>query len=273
MDLIDNLIDKLKKSNKINIFVPNLINEINTFVMHKLLDVKCIYANDFNKWNLLCNLANLGLELENTIKINDDCILSLQLHFLSGIFIPIIDKIKNICVNINLVLVDEYKKKINEIITYNLDKYNIHKKNIKYIQIIPYYNNINKIIEFNNFGISIKITNYHFNNIFTDLINETNSYFQNINFYTDTKFSWIWKVDKFNKVDKNIFSDENKNIHNDDFIIYTSNVVDDTKSFKIIQMNPEIITNNMTLNKQTEKINPVIIEDDSFQIPIKNVFN
>ena len=101
MNLIDNLIDELKIQRKT--FIPSMINEINLFVLNKLLSINQIYKNNFNKYNLLSNLVNLGSELENIIN-RDNSILSIQLNFFAGLFNPIINKIKNICLELKLEL-------------------------------------------------------------------------------------------------------------------------------------------------------------------------
>jgi hypothetical protein len=309
MNLINNIIDELKISNCH--FVPSVIEEINKFVIHKLLTVNEIYKNDFNKYHLLGNLVNLGYMLENILTPNND-ILSLQLNFLSGLFKPIINKIRNVCLEINLELVNEYKNQISDLIMSDLNKYNVQKKNIKFIQVnclcknLNYY--INKEIMFEDFGISIKITNQHFKDIFKNLIEETNLPIQNLpnNNSRDKKSDWNWRAIEYKNycginlnIDEQDFLDTNFIEQNNNYISVSNsdNLNDNVESFKIIQKIPESIqssltsnisnisnssnsSNNTTFNqninmlKSNEKqmsfliSNSIVIEDDSFSIPI-----
>lgn len=299
MNSIDNIIEELKISNCY--FVPSIINEINTFVIHKLSDINNIYKNDFDKYYLLGNLVNLGWKLENIISSNNT-ILLLQLNFFSGLFKPIINRIKDVCIEINLELVNEYKEQIYNLIMSNLNKYAVHKKNIKFIQINCFCKNINhsinKEISFDDFGIGIKITNLHFKDIFKDLIVETNLPIQN-NDPKDKKSDLFWKAieyknysDIYCEIHKQNISSTIFNKHLD-CILNDNNVLDDDiESFKIIQKNPNpesfqlthTLNNNVfnqnismikPIEKQLPKIisNSIIIEDDLFTIPIDCVNN
>ena len=175
MNSIDNLIGELKIPN--SYFVPNIIKEINMFVMYKLEKINRTYSNDFDKYKLLSNLVCFGLELENIVSNTNNNIISIQLNFLTGLFKPIIDKIKNICLEINFELVNMYKNQIYNLIETNSNKYKTHIKNIKFLQINCFCKNTNysvsKEVMFEDFGITIKITNCHYKNIFNDLIKET----------------------------------------------------------------------------------------------------
>lgn len=296
MNLIDELIEELKISN--SYFVPSVIEEFNTFVIHKLLNINEIYKNDLNKYYLLGNLVNLGYELES-ILIPNNTILSLQLNFFSGLFKPVINKIRNVCLEINLELVNEYKNQISNLIMSDSIKYNVHKKNIKFIQINYFCKNINysinKEVMFEEFGVSIKITNPHFKDVFKNLIEETNLPIQNYN-SRDKKSDWYWRA-----IGHKNYSDTNLNVKEHDFADtnffeqsnYDSssnldNLNDNIESFKIIQKNPESIqslinsniSNNTTFNKNIYMLKPsekqissivsnsIIVEDDSFTIPI-----
>lgn len=305
MNLINNIINELEISNCY--FVPSVIEEINKFVIHKLLTINEIYKNDLNKYYLLGNLVNLGYMLENILTSDND-ILSLQLNFFSGLFKPITNKIRNVCLEINLELVNEYKNQISNLIMSDLNKYNIQKKNIKFIQVNFLCKNlnysINKEIMFEDFGISIKITNPHFKDIFKNLIEETNLPIQNLlnNNSKDKKSDWNWRAIEY----KN-YSGINLNIKEQDFldtnfieqnnngvISNLDNLNDNVESFKIIQKIPESIqslvisnisnisniSSNSTFNQNINLIKPsekqmssiisnsIVIEDDSFSIPI-----
>lgn len=296
MNLINNIIDELKISN--NYFVPTVIEEINTFVIHKLTNIIEIYKIDLNKYYLLGNLVNLGYELENNILVKNNNILSLQLNFLNGLFEPIINKIREVCLEINIELVNEIKNQIGNLIMSDLNKYDLQKKNIKFVQVNCFCKNqnysVNKEVLFDDFGISIKITNYHFKDIFKELIEETDLPIKNNNL-KDKKSDWSWKAFEFknynnffnNIKDQNIF-DTNYVNQNNNMYDNLNNIIDDVESFKIVQKNPESIqslqktnilidstfNNNINIIKPSEKqiskiiSNSIIIEDDSFSIPI-----
>ena len=288
MDLINDLIDELKISNFY--FIPSVIKEFNTYVSNKLLIINQIYKNDYNKYYLLGNLVNLGYELDNISTI-DNLILSSQLNFFSELFKPVVKKIRNVCLKINLELVNEYKNQIENLIKSDLDKYSVEKKNIKFIQVNCLCKNlnysINKQIMFEEFGISIKITNPHFKDIYKNLLTEINL----PNFSSDDKkYDWYWKAIEYKNY-SNICDEINKqNIFDTNFIESSSsnNLDSSNENFKIIQKNPESIQSLLALNilnesthnkniniiKPTDKqmssliANSVIIEDDSFSIPI-----
>ena len=306
MNLIDDLINQLNMSE--NIFIPSIVNEINMFVLDKLLNISLIFKNNFNKYHLLSNLVKLGLELENIIDCNRGDILSLQLNFISaGLFNPIINNIRNICLELNMELVEEYKNQINNLIDSNSEKYKEHKKNIKSIQINCFCRNINytihKEIIFEDFGITIKITNFHYKDIFRDLIMESNLFVSNNN-YKDKRFDWFWKANDYNpltninnyqeqtfnnnnNIQQNTINDENNmnNMNNEENNMNNENN-EENESFKIIQKKPEIIgqkriiksqldlNSNLNIIKPSEEqmskivSNSIIIEDDSFSILI-----
>ncbi len=300
MNSLCNLIDELKLSKKI--FVPSIISEINFFVLNKLLSINEIFKNNSNKYILLSQLANLGLELENITSLKDNNILSIQLNFLDKLFDPIINKIRNICLELNLELVEEYKNIIINLFESEPIKYKEQKKNIKFVQINCFCKNINynvsKGISFEDFGISIKITNYHFKDTYKDLFICSNLFVHNNN-SKDKRFDWFWKaIDYENNLD-NINIDLNKNQFSDNENIssktmyqneesYDTNEI--VESFKIIQKIPGINignASNQTTNvsqdfntikpsdKEMSKIisNSIIIDDESFTIPINSIDN
>jgi len=297
MNFINDLIDELNTSNYH--FLPSVIEEFNTFVIHKLLAINEIYKNDFDKYYLLGNLVNLGHELEN-ISTAACPTLSSQLNFFSGLFKPVVNKIREICLKLNLELVNEYKNQIGNLIMSNIEKYNVQKKNIKFIQVNCFCKNtfaINKEIMFGEFGISIKITNLHFKDIFKNLLEETNLPNCNLqNYLRDKKTDWYWKAIEYTNY-SNISDELNKqNKFDTDFIepTYPNNLDNSNESFKIIQKNPELIQSSLSSNvsnfsnvsneytliqniniiKQTDKkissiiANSIVIDDDSFSIPI-----
>ena len=262
MNLIDSIIEELKTSECY--FVPSLIEEINIFVIHKLSNINEIYKNNLNKYYLLGNLVNLGHELENISTNTNNNILFQQLNFISGLFKPIINKIRDVCLKINLELVNDYKNQIGNLIMSDLNKYLIHKNNIKFIQVNCLCKNINysinKEVMFEDFGISIKITNHHFKEIFKNLIEETNLPIQNYNL-KDKKSDWYWKAIDYKNytndfdMKKQIIVDSNNNVINGtnnlndltdlndlNDLNDVNNLNDDSiQSFKIVQKIPESI--------------------------------
>lgn len=314
MNLIDSIIEELKTSECY--FVPSLIEEINIFVIHKLSNINEIYKNNLNKYYLLGNLVNLGHELENISTNTNNNILFQQLNFISGLFKPIINKIRDACLKINLELVNDYKNQIGNLIMSDLNKYLIHKNNIKFIQVNCLCKNINysinKEVMFEDFGISIKITNHHFKEIFKNLIEETNLPIQNYNL-KDKKSDWYWKAIDYKNytndfdMKKQIIVDSNNNVINGtnnlndltdlndlNDLNDVNNLNDDSiQSFKIVQKIPESIQSlqlqssnisnisndfnfnqNINIIKTNDKYtssfvnNSIIIDDDSFSIPI-----
>jgi hypothetical protein len=291
MNSIENLIIELGITKKM--FIPSMIREINCFVSNKLSNINEIYKNNNNKYYLLTNLVNFGLELENIIKLNDNNILSIQLNFLTWLINPIITKIRNICLELNLELVDEYKNNIYDLIETDLIKYKEHKKNIKFLQVNCFCRNTNytvgKEILFEDFGITIKITNYHFKDIFREFI--TDIFIQNNN-SKDKRFDWFWKAvnyeNNYEYSNEQYYNENSYEINNyeQSYDINNSEINNKeiTKSFKIIQKKPDmtkqfkIKNENQMLNiiKPTEKemtkiiSNSIIVEDESFSIPIDN---
>ena len=241
----------------------------------------------------------------------------MQLNFLAGLIEPIINVIKNICIELNFELVDEYKNSIMDLIESEPYKYEKHKKNLKYIQVNCFCKNttsiISKDIMFEDFGINVRITNSHFKDIFKDLIEKTNLFILNNN-SRDKRFDWCWRATDYKNnmnefIDINNVNDvNNQNSTNNDFFkqnhIYNEThcidgsneqSIENIESFKIIQKVQEIpklisqnnisqnnIFQNINLNnnpysiKQSEKqiskiiSNSIIIEDESFSIPINN---
>lgn len=299
MDLIDNLIDnlinnlinELKTSNKI--FIPSIVKEINLFVLNKLLNFYQIYKNNSCKYELLSNLANFGLELENVNNISNNDILSIQMNFLVELFSPIINRIRKICYEINLELIIEYKNFLFNLIESKPIKYQEQKKNIKFIQINIFCRNSNYILAkdilFEDFGITIKITNYHFKDIFNDLIVSTNFFIQNNN-NKDKRFDWFWKAINHKNnlcINNSDLSCDNENIKSNDIYNenYETNNNEIIESFKIIQQIPDLNkikfqsihpqnlnTKSIKSNEMLKNIsNSIIIEDESFSIPIENI--
>lgn len=309
MNFIDDFTQEL--SIEPNTFCLSIINEINTFVLTKLNIIKKSYLINENKFDLLSYFVNIGLELEDIILNKNKNIISEQIKLFSDLFKPIINKIKNICFELNIQLTNELKNTFNDIMYSNNDKYLEQKKNIKFLQI----NNFCKLIyhtkikdySFEDFGINIKISNIYCKDVFINLI-ESIKIFEQPNNQRDRKnIDWIWKAFNhtplINLIDiyQNIQISEDNNTLNfvadTDIQNVNSNECIMTENFKIIQKEPEIISKNKynitnlensNISEKTNSFNnteynfenslkskiisdSIIIEDDSFIIPIENV--
>lgn len=298
MELIIDFIEELEPkeiSNKY--YLPSIIDEINIKICKKLYQIKNKYENllesETNKYNLLIMMIELGVELEKTFNNKNNDILSSQICFLYGLIVPIIKKIKKICFEINLELIKYIKNDIinlldsNEINT-NLNQNpfsNYELKTLKFINV----NGLNKNIQYNemsfeDFGISIKILNYHCKDIFLNIIDQLKIFKPNNNL-KEKKFDWYWKpIENINYNDMKetiINTNIKQNIELIDNYNQTNNIDhiehELIENFKIIQKNQDFTIENKNKiikqsNKQIEKniLNSVIIEDESFTIPIDN---
>jgi hypothetical protein len=272
MDLINNFINELSKNQyplKLSI-----INEINLYVLKKInIILKFYNINNNNKFYLLGDFVNLGIELENMISDKNNDILSIQIKIFSELFNPIINRIKDICVEINMQLIIEFKNLIENIIDSNIEIYKEEKKNLKYFQINSFSKSINymkgKDMVFEDFGINIKITNYYCKNIFLNLIESIKIFTQNDNLQ-NKKYDWGWKAFEYktniNDIDTNLYIENNDiNDINDEVI---NNNKEKIENFKIIQTNINISDNT---DLSSNNSNLIIIEDESFSIPINNL--
>jgi len=305
MDLIQKFINELQTTGCS--FVPSSIKEVNGLVLNKLYQIVNLFKLGNNKYQILSAMVKIGLELENTFQINkiNNDIISQQLSFYTNLAKPIINKIRDICLELNLELVADLKNTIYNLINDNQDKYSLSDKYIKFMQINSFCRNINYVIKkevmFEDFGITIRISNPHHKYIFKDLINEIKLLSPNNN--KDKRFDWYWKASDSNiDIDINILSTyiekQENNINNINIYMNTNNNFCDennfndnddkeNNNFKIIQTQPENISQiyNMELNNQYDITKPsieqiskiisnsIIIEDDSFTIPIDNIDN
>ena len=133
MELIYNLTKELSEQNLFNLSV---INEINFFVLNKINMIITNYELNKNNHYLLGNFVNLGLELEN-ISIDTNNIISIQLKTFSNLILPIIYKLKEICLEFNLQIVNEFKNIIENIFfdEINNNDDDEYKKYFRYLQI------------------------------------------------------------------------------------------------------------------------------------------
>lgn len=291
MDIFRDLLKEI--STKHYFLNITLIDEINSNIYSKLLNLMEQYNETNNKYLFMSGLVRLGYELEKSININSNDILSLQLNNISGLIYPIINKIKKICYELNLELAEELKKYIFDLINEEQILYLNIKKNIKFLNIICFCRNVNFVVNkellFDDFGIVIKISNPHYKNIFTDLITKIGIFTLNDN--KDKRFDWYWKplynydlnellnykLKEENNLNSLTADENNSNINN-------TNSDEKIEQFKIVQKIPENniglyenrpiekFTTISELKEQSLKIlsNSIIIEDDSFSIPIDN---
>jgi hypothetical protein len=303
MDLISEFLKEIKtKHYFLNI---SMIEQINSNISDKLNILLEQYKNTNNKYLFVAGLVRLGYELEKSINNDSNDILSLQMKNISGLIIPIISRIKKICSKLNLELVDDLKKYILELIeedSKNNSKNNSDiKKNIKFMNIIGFCRNVNYVISkellFEDFGIVINISNPYYKNFFTDLIEKIGIF--TLNEDKHKRFDWFWKPlynYDLEQLSTNTLKEENfdiyKNISQEPNFLNSSNLETNNSNikleeFKIIQKslqnNIEIIENKLNneflidtkSKKQNMSIlsNSIIIEDESFSIPIDKTNN
>lgn len=264
-----------------------IIEQINSNIYGKLINLHEHYKNTGNKYTFVAGLVRLGYELEKSIDNNSNDILSLQMNNISGLIVPIISRIKKICFELNLELVEDFKKYTLELIEEeSITNPNI-KKYYKFMMIHGFCRNmtyvISKELKFEDFGIIIKISNPHYKNIFTDLIQKIS--ILTINENKDKRFDWIWKPlhnydleQLLNYREKNLINFTNLENSHDSFNIDNYNM--NLEEFKIVQkLNNLGIENKsnyeFSIEEQSKEqimlSNSIIIEDDSFSIPIDNI--
>lgn len=302
IDLINNLIDELNPDKISNqSYLHNFLREINTPIFNSLIIIKNTYNSNQNIFELLNMFVKMGVELENTYQVNKNTndIISIQTNFFSSLIIPILKKIKKICFEINNELVKEVKKNIISLIETNCEDKNINvdlNKKTKYLQVNSFYKNIlyneDKELFFEDFGIGIKILNTHYKEFYLKIINELEIFTQN-DHLKDKKFDWYWRpiqnyiLNKNNQNNnKNNILQEQNNLENNNYFNNQNDInnivhvdiknMEPIEDFKIIQKIPKkSLSENNTksqkiVHEEISKIisNSIIIEDDSFSIPI-----
>lgn len=284
IDMINELIQEI--TSKHSFLNLSLIEQINNVVSNKLITIMDEFNLGGNKYVLLSNLVKFGYELEKSINKNNNHIISLQIASLSGLLEPIIIRIKNICLELNLELVDELKKLVLNLVNEKNLLNPIIKEHIKLFNIKHFCKSVNYQIErelvFEEFGITIKISNPFYKNIFSQLVEKFDIFISNN--ARDQRFDWYWKALDNEKQNSNIVMSEEKQIFNTENA--NNNEFDDLlpdikmEEFKIVQKQPPSVifeTNNkFEFNKQLKEpesritINSLIVEDESFLIPIDN---
>ena len=301
MDTFTILLKEL--SAKQNLLIIDLIEQINLSIKYRLTCLFEEYKKTNNKYLFVSNLVKLGYELEKSFSQNSTDILSLQMYSISGLIKPIVSRIKKICHELNLELVDDLKKDIQKYIENETLINEDIKKHIKFMNINCFCRNVNYVITkelmFEDYGIVIKITNPHYKNVFADLVKSIGIFTQNDT--KDKRFDWCWKalcdyesqaefshfltsreacvLDEININKYKNMTRENNSPNN---ILNEPSETTTVEEFKIVQKIPENITgpteNNdkIKIIKQTNggssKIlsNSIIIEDESFSISIND---
>lgn len=320
MDTFDILLKEV--SAKQNFLIIDLIQQINLNIKYKLTCLFEEYKKTNNKYLFVSSLVKLGYELEKSFSPNSTDILSLQMCSISGLIKPIVSRIKKICYELNLELVDDLKKYVQKYIEGETLINTDIKKYIKFMNINCFCRNVNFVISkelmFEDYGIVVKITNPHYKNVFVELVESIGIFTQNNT--KDKRFDWYWKalcdynsqsqskspyfltsqeecvldeinINKYknmtreNNLPNNILPNNilpNNILPND--ILNEVNETTIMEEFKIVQKIPENITGPIE-NKQNDKIkiikqtngesskilsNSIIIEDESFSIPIND---
>ena len=281
MDTFDILLKEV--SAKQNFLIIDLIQQINLNIKFKLTCLFEEYKKTNNKYLFVSSLVKLGYELEKSFSPNSTDILSLQMCSISGLIKPIVSRIKKICYELNLELVEDLKKYVQK---YNEGETLINtdiKKYIKFMNINCFCRNVNFVISkelmFEDYGIVVKITNPHYKNVFVELVESIGIFTQNDT--KDKRFDWCWKalcnyesqsqsqsksshfltsqeayvLDEIN-IDKYKNITRENNLPND--ILNEENEITTLEEFKIVQKIPENIA-GPTENKQNNKIKIILL--------------
>lgn len=304
METFTGLLEEISaKQNFLNI---SLIEQINLNIYDKLINLFEEYKNTNNKYLFVSKLVKFGYNLEITFCSNSTDILSLQMNSISGLIEPIISRIRKICFELNLELVDDLKKNIQVYIDEDKKLSSDVKKQIKLINVNCFCRNVNYVISkelmFEDFGIVIKISNPHYKKIFSELVESIGIFTPNDG--KDKRFDWYWKalhnynLDQVSSDELNVYGEPNinkcenwTNLSNESIdaiestptstITSTSTITNmpALEEFKIVQKIPENIesTNKNKIIKNATGENfkilskLTIIDDDSFSIPIDNI--
>lgn len=193
---------ELKKKNILNISV---ITDFNCSVSERFEKLFSIYNLGHNKFYMLQELVNFGMELENINQNNDDFVLE-QLSTFSNLYLPIVSKIKEVCFELNNQIINDLKLSYDNII--ESDSYQDKIKIYKSIQIFSNVKNFYYIkpkeIPFDDFGIGIKIPNPNDKPLFKDII-DSFGIFSLPTLVLSKKMDWIWKPLNSNMINENSF--------------------------------------------------------------------
>jgi hypothetical protein len=216
LECIENFIHELDKSDYFSI---SIIREINQSVKIFLQNIISIHSNNPNLLYVLVELVKYGLRLEDYVGLsgkfgsdnrpilnnNSTSIVSEQIASISNLFIPIIWKIKEISYKINCEILQDTKLHLDNFIKWiecnQSQVYQDNTKTFKTIQICSLvksqYNTKPKDIPFDDFGISIKISNPNDKILFKKFI-DSFEIFANPDKILGKKYDWIWKVSNSN---------------------------------------------------------------------------
>jgi hypothetical protein len=203
MENLLSFVQELKKPNLLNITV---INELNTRMSEKFENLYKSYTVSLNKLYVLQELVKFGVELENVLSSRDDFV-SEQLATFGNLFIPVILRIKEICFELNNQIVTDVKLLYDDVIKSQPDyqeKIKIYKSVQIYSYVKVFYNVKPREMEFDEFGISIKVPNYNDKYLCKDII-ESFQIFYIPDKVLIRKFDWVWKAENSNIDEKSIY--------------------------------------------------------------------
>lgn len=205
MDLLESLINELGKQNFLNL---SIITELNHKVLCRLEPIYLRYLKDKNIYFLTQELVLYGSELESLNNSKSDKILEIQMSWIYNLLSPVIFKLKQICFYLLNELVDDIKKTIDKYLELLSGTTFLHSKCLKFIQtnssvaVLGYGKEyqMTKLADtnFNEFGITIKITNPNYKNQLNQLI----GLFQIFTLPDKSdvilwrKFDWVWKINQ-----------------------------------------------------------------------------
>ena len=164
---------ELKKKNILNISV---ITDFNYSVSERFEKLFRVYNLTHNKFFILQELVNFGMELQNISDNKDDFVLE-QLSTFSNLYLPVLTKIKEVCWELNNQIINDLKLTFDNIIeseqSYK-DKIKIYKTIQIFSNVKVFYNQKPKEIPFDDFGIGIKIPNPNDKPLFKEIIDSFN---------------------------------------------------------------------------------------------------
>jgi len=293
MDLLESLIRQLSKKNFLNL---SFIYELNECVGSHLQILYCQYKETHNKYYLTQELVKYGFKLESLIKNKSGEILDSQIFFLYGLINPIVFKIKEICFCFLNNLIDDIKNTFDKYLNLLSNKCVSNKSNditishsrcLKFIQLsssitVPIFGKqyqMTKLAEtnFNEFGITVKVTNLNYKNQLKPLIELLGLFtFPDKNDVFFKKFDWVWKINQSNLLTADFSIDKNLTLFNEKINELQENFSE--KPENILNMVEKInwatnnnVSNEFVIGNNNDKSNEIIESEqnektENFQI-------
>lgn len=249
MDKLMNLSLELKKSLNSPIFKYiniSFIKELNNSLSKNIDMIINSYTETQNKFYMLERLVKFGMIIEN-ISNNKDDLISIQLSSFVNIFNPIINKIKEICLELNNQVVNELKSLLENIIKSQSDISFNNKPLHIFSNVKIIYNENPTKIPFEDFGLCLKIQNLNDKYLSTKIIDYFN---QNIIKPISKKENllWVWKASN-SIIEPNNFS-----------ININKNIFEQTEYVENIEQIENKLDDNIELDNLTSEQNTKLIQ-------------